>query len=305
MIRGLSSKGQSLVGIMVSVAITTGIVIAATQLLTNQSKFAHATSQRLDLAELQGLMIQAFRNTVVCSCQLDPAKNISIASRLKINPSSPADINLETIRSSCDFASSDNIIAKTADRLMNSNNSIKVSSVVLEDIERTGTTDSFHGKVSVQLEGISELVGSKKISIPILFAVDSNLGTATSRPISYCIGDVPGVGIDSCPAGWRMVGPPNVAGTYCMQQSPMPITDFASAATYCPTLKPLGRNRAQVCLRDQLELACVLGTFSGMPAPEFFNQNYTSGATTLVVNAGGCSEMSFHSATAQFRCCVQ
>lgn len=300
-----STKGQGLVGAIVAMAISIGVILVAMQMMTNQNRLILGASQKLDMSELQGLIQQAFRDVSTCSCQLNPSKNTSIASQLSINPSAPDTINMGTLRSSCNFTSITNIVAKAGQRLPNSTNHLDVASVTIEQIKSTGTPNTFQGNLMVKITGLTELAGADRVSAPVFFSVDSTQGTPTSRPISICIGDGPGIGVDHCPAGWTMVGPPKIAGTYCMENSPRAARDLVSALADCPLTKPLGRNAAQMCLRDQLGLACVLGTFSGMPGAEFFNQNFAPGAQPLVVNSGGCSDISGGGSTAPYRCCVQ
>lgn len=299
--------GQGIVGVIVGLAVTFAVGLAATQFIIQQNRFLKSSSQKLELLELRGLMLQVLRNPSSCSCQLNPNVNTSIASRLVINTLSPtANINLGVIRSTCDFSSSQNIIARENQRLPNSTNQIRVTAIQLGKIASTGVPGSYRGELLVSVAGLLGETTSSEISMPLYFSIDTKDGTATARPISSCSGDTVGAGIDRCPSGWTMIGPPRIAGTYCMETRTRSARDLPNAADDCASTQPLGRNNAQLCTREQLILACGLAGFAGMPGGELMNINRASVSDTHVINQGVCGFIgTVPGSGAPYRCCVQ
>ena len=146
--------------------------------------------QQLASVSLKSFMVKALLDSGICDCHFDATQNTSVPSgALSINTVSSAarDIDLKMLRNGCDFDSSNNIIVKVGKEVEDSQG-LRVDSVKVSHIKKTGTKDLYFGNLIVGFDNNRQVRSLRPISIPLLFSVDSNLGTDTARPIRACWG---------------------------------------------------------------------------------------------------------------------
>ena len=157
-------------------------------MLTVQNKETRFLRQQLASISVKYSLLQTLKNPVNCQCHFDSSTNKEIPEdELKIDTTKDpiGDIDLKSFRYGCDFDSSDNIIVKE-DTEINNANGLKVGTVKVKGLRPTGTKDNYKGDLTIDFKHLGHGRALQPVSVPILLAIDSGLGSSVGRPIQSC-----------------------------------------------------------------------------------------------------------------------
>ncbi len=181
----LSPRGISLVSALVAMTVIGMAALSFVSMEVSQKKESILLKQRLTHIGLESFITQTLY-TGTCSCHFDPTVNTSAAAgTLNLNTSTLADINLQSIRTGCAFSSDDNVILKVNKEVPDSVGLI-VSRIAVKNLTPTGSTDEYSGNLVVNYTKSSQKRLLNPISIPLIFSIDSTLGTPLARSIQSC-----------------------------------------------------------------------------------------------------------------------
>ena len=174
-----NSGGFSLISVIVSMTVSSILFSAILTMMNFQNKSSQSLSQKMETISLKTYIVQILSDPSKCACQLTPFT-------LDLSGGTIPDIDLITLRSTCDLTSLDNIIVDAGVSLKGMPG-VTIDEVKISKIAYGGTGDTYLGDLVVTYN--SSLRPLPPITIPLFFEVDSSMGSASARPISSCYGD--------------------------------------------------------------------------------------------------------------------
>ena len=173
---------------IMAISIVFMYAFSVTSIIVEQQKESRKAQDSLTKLNLKPLFLNIF-DSEICKCHLDASQNTSIptGSSLMIDTTGSLidDIDLGSLRSGCDFTSSDNIIIESGKPLLVTPG-LLVDSVSLTQIAPIeGAQDEYLANLTIQYEREGSF-SYKPIIIPLAFFVNSNSGTPSGRPIESC-----------------------------------------------------------------------------------------------------------------------
>lgn len=269
----------------------------------------HSTEQKAEILELNLELVRWVRKSA-CACNLDRDANAPRAAVLSIDTTNPnpPDIDLRVLRSSCDFAAADNILAESALPLPRSTSRIDVDRVLLRNLRPIDAANRYSADLVVSFRSTG--ASHKPISIGMVLEIDPNSGSPSSRKIVNC-GFPASKNVVSCPAGMELIGSPGAVGTFCVETTPRPPpATYSAAVATCQSLpaNPIGTYR--ICPIEKLTIACQRGrSLTGLDGtqwemvdnawmPEDPNENH------LFAAGAGCGSLGMARGFKAYRCCL-
>lgn len=207
-----ANKGQSLVQMLVAVAIMSIIMLAFTSMLTVLQRETKHLSQKITVLELKNLLSSILSDGSVCAFELN---NPTVLSFDSTNPS--ASISINQIHASA--SSSAPIVAKAAVAAFESESSVLIQSISLKGFTGTGTTYIANWEIAFDQSTLVHPL--KPILIPTKLIVDNTTPTSTKIQSCYTASTTTmkwftGTGCAACPYGsrtWTINLPPTTTTT--------------------------------------------------------------------------------------------
>lgn len=148
----LNTRGQSLVQTLVAAGILSIILSAMTAATVNMHKSNKLLSQKLEVLDLKNQLQSTFLNPDTCTCQLNPTLNSGNSTNLKFDSTiATSSMNLKQLKSACAPSASE--LVKEDSPLLGTQTGLRVSSVLMTNIQATGNTDEYIGTIEVRLQG--------------------------------------------------------------------------------------------------------------------------------------------------------
>ena len=181
------SRGFALLSSLMSITMVMIYALSLTVMIVNQNKELRKSKDILIKNNFNPIVANMFDNEL-CNCHLDASKNtdIPLTSSLTVDTTGVLinDIDLGSLRSGCDFTSSENIIFETGQAPLSIPKLVVDSIRISEITPVTGVQDKFSARLDVQYENNGFFYSP--FVIPLVFSVDLSSGAATQRPIVDC-----------------------------------------------------------------------------------------------------------------------
>ena len=181
-------RGFSLVSTLIAVSIVGTSLLTLVSMMVEQEKGTKILRQQVASANLKSFLTKVFVSSEVCGCHFDATQNTPLPpSSFNIDTTvpTPSEINLESLRSSCDFSSADNIIAEV-EKEISGGLGLTVNSIKISEIHPTGTEGRYSGHLIVNYE--NQGLPLRPTLMPLVLAIDLSSGTDSARPIQSCWG---------------------------------------------------------------------------------------------------------------------
>lgn len=148
----------------------------------SQQKEIRSLKQKQELVDLKNIMLQQLGKSEVCTWQLKD-KIIDLSTAPTESSPSPTIINLGELRQGPNSTSA--LIAKTNERLPQSQTGLRVEQVSFRNIYATGNTDEYSGVFDISFASSSLAYSLKSVQTQQIFKV---VGTdpATAKRIESC-----------------------------------------------------------------------------------------------------------------------
>ena len=183
------STGFSLISTMIALVITGTFMSVLFSLMIDHEKGARIFRQKMASLSLKASLIKTMTNHETCFCHFDANTNTDLPSGedLKIDTTSTStgEIDLGSIRETCDFASSENEMIR-ASTLVKGESALMVKDIKIADIVPSGSPDRYLGNLVVEYDNTPGYPVLEPISIPLIFIIDSDSGDESSRPVKAC-----------------------------------------------------------------------------------------------------------------------
>ena len=185
--------GFTLTSTLVASAIAGMLFVAVIHMLNLQYKEFDYVRQQIIGMSIKHLILQTLKNSGACNCHFtqnsgndgngQPLGPFTVKTPNGNTYTTP-DINLGSFRTSCDFVSSNNIIAASGQKVPNSK--LLIKTVKIKDIQPTGGASEYKGNLTVgyAIEGYNRVPAP--ITIPLLFAGEPTGGGADTDTIKNC-----------------------------------------------------------------------------------------------------------------------
>lgn len=301
-----NSNGQTLMGVVVSSLIMTILGLAVAALTVNWQHSQKMHEQKMEIIDLQVFLAQFVDDRKICPCQLD--KDVSGKTGVVLNTSVDPipDIDLLSLSNSC-TPGTDVVVINDA-VMPSSRTGLTVDRVQIKKIIPT-TGDRYTGELTVSFKSNP---ARRDIQVPLLFSIDPSTGTPTTRRIIDCGVPLPRR-LVSCPSNaWELIGPPNAAGSFCIEKNPRPPPPVYSVARFeCGQLnvtmpQPIGH--FGLCQIERLGVACKYGkNINGLPGPGELIEDIFTKDTDIALTRfgfGRCDVSGLILGLGPYRCCL-
>jgi type II secretory pathway pseudopilin PulG len=181
----MNSKGNSLIQVMIAGAITLIIALAVASLLMNQNKEVKAIQEKLLTQEINSQIKNTLLNSEYCSCLF---RNRTFDTSVKvwtpaISNLPQAYVSVPSLPLAC-TPDTLNLVPNVGSVISGSQLQIQ-SLTVVDSVEVIPGSGSYTANLEV---GFDQTVRAlKKIKTPIVFSVNTALGTAATRPFINCM----------------------------------------------------------------------------------------------------------------------
>ncbi len=179
------NHGFAITSILLAISIMSTSMLSFLSRLNISHKETNELAKKFRSRSIEMVVNQLMDNDR-CSCHFDPTKNTETStSSLSINTVQPQDISLGSIRSGCDFTSSNNIFLKNGTSVGEGLvvDKIKVSSIKAA----TNSQNVFNGNIVISYSSQNTTSIPSASLIPMTFTIDTNEGSNQSRPIKACM----------------------------------------------------------------------------------------------------------------------
>ncbi len=198
----LSSKGESLVMVMISLGVVSLIGLGVGNVISSASIEQKRLAQKLELLDLKNSIIGAMANPNNCTCQLNGVV-------FKKTPTGYVDVTLTDLKAAC--LSSSVILAKAKDKLPGTQTGLKISSIKITEIKDRGNPGEVAGYFTLQADSSTSVGDFQPIRVLQSFKLDS------SQAVSSCTYD--SMTARTCARGEMFFGV-DAAGTPICRQFP-------------------------------------------------------------------------------------
>ncbi len=175
------ASGFSLISMLIALSIMGFSMTALISLMVNHEKGNLTLNRKMENIRLKNNLIRTIRDTDICSCHFTSSR----ATAINLDTKGLGDITMASIRRSCDFSSSSNILFKSG-AFVPGSNQLRVASIKVTGIKFTGTKNQYWGNLTVNYNQDSLSSILSPISVPFTFSVDGTSGTESARPIQSC-----------------------------------------------------------------------------------------------------------------------
>lgn len=308
--RGLGNAGFTLLETVVATA-TFAVVTLAILGLQALAERQNRHLENLAMIHAPKKFLQhAFRDQDVCNCNL----NVPAGRNLSINTVAPnvPDLNLQFVRSSCEWTSSKNIIAQE-NELLAASPTLSAGRVRLRNIIPTGEPNQYTGVIDIEVKP-NDGTEFRPLRKVVLFETDPTAGTPNARPIKSCV--VPKTasptGPMTCPnSSFDLLGTPGTSEVLCVEKATRPATTWAQAMINCHNLEFPGFARGRMCYAWEMGRICEHANLTNRDTREFYlsvgNSFNTVGA--CVPNWGAetwqTNKSAFFTTMGTYRCCIE
>ena len=192
-----SDAGFSLISLLISFSVIAICITSLTSLMVSQEKGGQNLRQQMAISTITASLVKSIMDSKTCSCNFNFTQNMSMtANELSIQTSGVSEIQMDALRTSCDFDSSENILIEKGAEVKGGEGLV-VKEIKVSNIYPTGSDDLYLGELMV----IYALRNSAKfLSAPplqIAFFVDPESGPPGAKPIKSCWENVDVEEIDS------------------------------------------------------------------------------------------------------------
>ena len=185
--------GFTLTSTLIALVISGILFVAIIHMLNFQYKEFDHIKQQLVGVGVKYSILQTLKNSGTCNCHFaqnsgndgngQPLGPFTVKTP-NGNAYTTPDINLGSFRTSCDFLSSNNIIAASGQKVPDSK--LLIKTVKIKDIQPTGGASEYKGNLTVgyAIEGYNRVPAP--ITIPLLFAGEPTGGGTDTDTIKNC-----------------------------------------------------------------------------------------------------------------------
>ncbi len=178
--------GFSLVETIIASGIAVFIILAVTSIFTTQLNQIKGLNQKQEMLELKSLMLEQLSKPGVCSWQLHD-KVIDVSGSTTESSPSPTILNLVSLHQGTSTTSA--LIARSSQRLPNTQHGIVVRNVTFRGIYATGNPDEYVGRFEVAFDQSSLAHNMKPVQVQQLILTNPSDPVGAKR-ITTCRGSV-------------------------------------------------------------------------------------------------------------------
>ena len=225
-----NQRGESLMTVIIAVGIAGILILAIMTMASDMTKSLKYFSQKTDVLEMKGYLMQQLAAPTICDWQLATAN--SMAHINETTPASTPDINFTAL-----YSGSSNTTPSMIDTATPTLSGLKVTSIKFKNFAATGTPGRFSSELTVSFDPTTLVHPLAPFKIRKDITFDTTAGSATARPILGCEtagGAAATLPTGACPAipgcalpvgfptqsrgappgGWGCAGAPAVCGSY-------------------------------------------------------------------------------------------
>lgn len=210
-----NQKGETLIAVMIAMSIGLLVALSMATLMNQSSKQIADLRAQLDAVQNENLISQYLNSNQsesICSCHLDPSKNITEKNlHFSVN-NLPQKINLSGLRSSCQFNSNSNYLIKVGELSPMRAKVLSIDVVFTKKI----APGSYEGAWRIQYDSIPGKLPIPNAEIPQLFNVDDSI--ASDAVVTACrpanSSSIPDVILPKCTSTNNCSCPPQYNGIY-------------------------------------------------------------------------------------------
>ncbi len=306
----MRQTGVTLVGLIMGVAVMGIVVVGGASLMQIQSGSMRYMTQKSETFSLKSRLVTIMSNPDNCSCQLNPSLTTDDSNDPALTFDStpaaplPRTINLRRIREGC--AATSEILVEENGRAVDG---LVVERVEFTDLLPTGNPNQWRGKWRVSFRPVQEGVSIAPVELHQFIYADpgSIIATPGAALIGGCRAPVPPGLVNSCPAGYTLVGGPSTFTSFCMQMQEQGPASFLGAKTACANDLHPGFGPPHMCTRNEWTYGCDnnLDPSFRNSVREWFPDN--NNITAATIDNGACQPTGYvaHATPLAYRCCIK
>ncbi len=180
------SDGFSLIELLVVLSILGIMSMALATLLSNQSKQQTIVMQKSEIIDLKQTIQNSMSNLLNCACLMNPTNNKSNEYPLSFDSTAlPASIQLKYLYSACDATTKKPTfpLAQENTFLPGTQTHLKISKILLSNIQKTGGINEFQGDFEVQFDASSTAGVRRPLTVTQRFIAE---GPANAMTVKSC-----------------------------------------------------------------------------------------------------------------------
>ncbi|MBL7557691.1 MAG: hypothetical protein JNM24_17815, partial [Bdellovibrionaceae bacterium] len=183
-----TSRGASLIEILISIGILGILSVAFMNTLLTQQKQIRHLSQKQEIADLKSYIQSTFTNSDSCSCSLRPT-DVSTPGTLVFNSTivdGSLSMSIPQIKEGCSVGAAN--IIKAGELIPGTQTQLRVKDINLVEIKPGGNPLEWYGFIQVSFDPSSTAFSLKPLQIKQRFTIDTVApSTASNRLVKSCI----------------------------------------------------------------------------------------------------------------------
>ena len=166
------NRGFSLVGSLAAIAIASVAMTAITTMLYSAQRETKSVAQKLEILQLQQVLISDLASSTMCGCNFDPTKNTgNPALNFDLSNPATASINMPNVYSSCVGGVPSNPTVIAGQLLPGTQGGLRVQDARLTNITATAP-GSYRGDFIVNFEASAMVIARQPAKVVINFSAD-------------------------------------------------------------------------------------------------------------------------------------